>query len=163
MSGMLTFVLIVVSIIIIIAVIMQPSKDGGLGGLASGGVTDSVFGAGRNEFLTKATWVLMGIFLIGSLTLAKMETSQRLAKESEINKKSAAEEMDLSKDSSKVEDGLKAATEDAAEKIEVQKTDVEKTDVEKTEVKKDAAADVKAVEEKAKEETPKVDSPATDK
>ena len=148
MSGFLTLVLVIVSIVIVIAVIMQPSKDGGLGGLASGGVTDSVFGAGRNEFLTKATWGLMVVFLIGSLTLAKMETSQRLAKESEINKKSAAEEIDLSEAPAEPKAEVKAAGETLEKKVE-----------EATE----KATEVKPEVEKAKEEAPKVEPPATDK
>ncbi|MCH2204815.1 MAG: preprotein translocase subunit SecG [Lentisphaerales bacterium] len=150
MSGFLTFVLVIVSIVIVIAVIMQPSKDGGLGGLASGGVTDSVFGAGRNEFLTKATWVLMVVFLAGSLALAKMETSQRLAKESEVNKKSAAEEIDLGDDiTAEPKSAIESTGENVAPKVE-----------EKIE---EVAPVAKPEAEKAKEEAPKVEPPATDK
>ena len=150
MSGFLTLVLVIISIVIVIAVIMQPSKDGGLGGLASGGVTDSVFGAGRNEFLTKATWILMVIFLAGSLALAKMETSQRLAKENEVNKKSAAEEIDLGEDKTAEP---KAAIEATGENVDPKVEDK----------KEEASTEVKPEAEKAEEEAPKVDPPATDK
>lgn len=157
MIGFLTFVLVIISVVIVVAVIMQPSKDGGLGGLASGGVTDSVFGAGRNEFLTKATWGLMVVFLAGSLALAKMETNQRLAKESEINKKSAAEEIDLSEATEEApKEEIKATADSIEKKVEEATTDVK----EKAE---DAASEVKDAVEAVKEEAPKVEPPATDK
>ena len=156
MIGFLTFVLVIISVVIVVAVIMQPSKDGGLGGLASGGVTDSVFGAGRNEFLTKATWGLMVVFLAGSLALAKMETNQRLAKESEINKKSAAEEIDLSEATEAPKEEIKATADSIEKKVEEATTDVK----EKAE---ETASEVKDAVEAVKEEAPKVELPATDK
>ncbi|MCM8530341.1 MAG: preprotein translocase subunit SecG, partial [Lentisphaeraceae bacterium] len=116
MSGFLTIVLVIVSIVIVFVVIMQPSKDGGLGGLSNGGAADSVLGTGGNAFLTKATWMLMAIFLISSLALAKRETSARIAKESAINKKSAIEEIDLKDDAPEATDVLKSATTDAENK-----------------------------------------------
>ena len=91
MSIFLTAIIVITALIIIFVVIMQPSKDGGLGGLASGGVTDSVFGAGRNEFLAKATWVLLIIFLVTSVALAKHITTEKDALEREQTQKSEAE------------------------------------------------------------------------
>ena len=91
MDTFLTATIVITAIILTFIIIMQPSKDGGLGGLSSGGVTDSVFGTGRNEFLTKLTWVLMIVFLSASLGLAKSITEANSAKEEAMAVKSAGE------------------------------------------------------------------------
>ncbi len=94
MSLFLTVIIVISAILIVFAVIMQPSKDGGLSGLASGGVTDSVFGTGRNEFLTKTTWWLLAIFLVSCLVLAKNKTREHNEKETNINTRSSLEKVD---------------------------------------------------------------------
>lgn len=165
MSGFLTIVLVIVSIVIVFVVIMQPSKDGGLGGLSNGGAADSVLGTGGNAFLTKATWWLMAIFLISSLALAKRETSARIAKESAINKKSAIEEIDLKGDTPDASGAaLKSATTDAEKKAAAKTEETTKkveTAVEglkkEVETKKADAEKVEA----PKVELPKVETPAT--
>ncbi|MCM8528455.1 MAG: preprotein translocase subunit SecG [Lentisphaeraceae bacterium] len=150
MDGFLTTVIVISAILIVFAVIMQPSKDGGLGGLASGGVTDSVFGTNRNEFLAKTTWWLMAIFLISSIVLAKHKTRAHNEKEAEINTRSKAEEVS----DSKVEDALNKA---AATKEET-KADAEKKvdDIKKAVEEKAAEAQKEAAEAKTETET-KVD------
>lgn len=169
MSGFLTAVIIISAIFIVIAVIMQPSKDGGLGGLASGGVTDSVFGTNRNEFLAKTTWWLLAIFLISSLVLAKHKTREHNEKEKEINTRSMAEEVSATKKADvnledakeNVDKALKEATDDLkksenktgnlVEEIKNDAVTVEEK-VEKTveEIKKEALK----IEEKAEEVKP---------
>lgn len=138
MDVFLTTVIIVSAVLIVFAVIMQPSKDGGLGGLASGGVTDSVFGTNRNDFLAKTTWWLMAIFLISSIVLAKHKTRTHNEKEAEINTRSKAEEVS----GSKVDTTLNDAKTDADAKAEEVKSDADavKTDAESKveEIKKDA-------------------------
>jgi len=150
MSGFLTAVIIISAIFIVIAVIMQPSKDGGLGGLASGGVTDSVFGTNRNEFLAKTTWWLMAIFLISSLVLAKHKTREHNEKEREINTRSMAEEVNTKKADTNLED----AKEDTGKALEEAKKELKTTEekVDKTveEIKKEAIK----IEEKAEETKP---------
>jgi len=131
MSTFLTVVIVISAIFIVFAVILQPSKDGGLGGLASGGVTDSVFGTNRNEFLAKTTWWLMAIFLISSIVLAKHRTTEHEENEAEINTRSNIEEMGETKsteskiknDAGAVEKTIDEAKKDAAEtKGAVEKT-----------------------------------------
>lgn len=117
MSGFLTAVIVISAIFIVFAVIMQPSKDGGLGGLASGGVTDSVFGTNRNEFLAKTTWWLLAIFLISSLVLAKHKTREHNEREQEINTRSKVEEASEKKVVPSIEDSKKN-TENKSEEIE---------------------------------------------
>ena len=140
MDVFLTTVIVISAILIVFAVIMQPSKDGGLGGLASGGVTDSVFGTNRNEFLAKTTWWLMAIFLISSIVLAKHKTRTHNEKEAEINTRSKAEEVS----DSKVEDALNKAKADA---------DATKTDAttKVDDVKKEADAETEEIKKEAEE------------
>lgn len=140
MDVFLTTVIVISAILIVFAVIMQPSKDGGLGGLASGGVTDSVFGTNRNDFLAKTTWWLMAIFLISSIVLAKHKTRTHNEKEAEINTRSKAEEVS----DSKIEDALnKAKSAAEAEKTDAEGKAVEvkeEVDAKAEEIKKDAEA-----------------------
>ena len=140
MDVFLTTVIVISAILIVFAVIMQPSKDGGLGGLASGGVTDSVFGTNRNEFLAKTTWWLMAIFLISSIVLAKHKTRTHNEKEAEINTRSKAGEVS----DSKVEDALNKAKADA---------DATKTDAttKVDDVKKEADAKTEEIKKEAEE------------
>jgi protein translocase SecG subunit len=156
MDSFLMLVIIICALIITVAVIMQPSKDGGLGGLASGGVTNSVLGANRNDFLAKSTWWLMGIFLISSIALAKHQTRERNEAQEKLTKQSIIEEADTGsgQESSIKPDPAKGDIEKAVEDIKkdgVEKVDDAKSDVEKAveDIKKDGeeGAD-KAADEK---------------
>ena len=48
--GILTFVLILVSIFLVLIVLMQKSKDGGMGAALGGGAAEAAFGADTNAF-----------------------------------------------------------------------------------------------------------------
>jgi preprotein translocase subunit SecG len=54
--GILTFVLVVVSLLLILVVLMQKAKsDGGMGSAMGGGVAEATFGADTSNVLSKAT------------------------------------------------------------------------------------------------------------
>ncbi|MFZ9682975.1 MAG: preprotein translocase subunit SecG [Cephaloticoccus sp.] len=54
--GILTFILILVSVVLILLVLMQKAKnDGGAGAALGGGMTESAFGADTNNVLSKST------------------------------------------------------------------------------------------------------------
>lgn len=54
--GILTFVLILISVFLILLVLAQKAKnDGGMGAALGGGMTESAFGADTNNVLTKLT------------------------------------------------------------------------------------------------------------
>ena len=53
--GILTFVLILVSIFLVLIVLMQKSKDGGIGSALGGGAAEAAFGADTNNVLVQAT------------------------------------------------------------------------------------------------------------
>ena len=71
--GLLTFVLVLVSFVLIFLVLIQlPKKDAGAGVAFGGGATDALFGAGSGTVLTKTTKYAGTIFfvlciLVGSL------------------------------------------------------------------------------------------------
>ena len=65
----------IVSIALIAVVVLQSGKGGGLGGSIGGGAADSVLGGkkkGLDEYLSKATMVLGGLFAVITLSLVKL-------------------------------------------------------------------------------------------
>jgi preprotein translocase subunit SecG len=64
MFGVLIFIEIIVSILLMAVVLMQSSKGGGLAGSISGGQMGTVFGVRRTaDFLSKATITLAAVFI----------------------------------------------------------------------------------------------------
>ena len=58
-------VLFIVSFLLIIAVLMQASKGGGLAGVMAGGQVGTMFGVRRTaDFLSNATAILAGAFIV---------------------------------------------------------------------------------------------------
>ena len=53
--GILTFILILVSLFLVLIVLMQKSKDGGMGAALGGGAAEAAFGADTNNVLVQAT------------------------------------------------------------------------------------------------------------
>lgn len=60
--GILTFVLIIVSIFLVLVVLAQKSKDGGMGAALGGGAAEAAFGADTANVLTKVTKYLAILF-----------------------------------------------------------------------------------------------------
>jgi len=70
MYGFLLGVEIIISIILIISVLMQSSKGGGLAGTFGGANLGTVFGVRRTaDFLSRTTTILATIFLLLSLVV----------------------------------------------------------------------------------------------
>jgi len=53
--GVFTFALILVSLFLVLVVLMQKSKDGGMGAAMGGGVVEATFGADSENVLAKTT------------------------------------------------------------------------------------------------------------
>ena len=72
--GLLVAFHILVAIMLITVILLQPSKgEGGLGTAFGGGSASSVFGGrGATTFLSKATGVLVAIFLVLSVAISLM-------------------------------------------------------------------------------------------
>ena len=73
-ESLIKFLHIIVSIILILAVLLQPGKSGDLGSMFGGGSSESVFGsAGAVPFLAKLTRILGIVFFVTSLSLGYFE------------------------------------------------------------------------------------------
>ena len=76
---MFTFLAVVYTIVclfLILVVLLQAGKGGGMGAAFGGGATQQVFGgAGAGNFLTRLTWASAVLFMVLSGTLAYMSSS----------------------------------------------------------------------------------------
>ena len=70
---------ILVAFVLMAVVLMQSGKGGGLSNaFGGGGGNQTLFGGrGAVDFLGKATWVLGGLFMVTSLTLAVLSGDRR--------------------------------------------------------------------------------------
>src|SRR3954468_23434288 len=66
---LLTGVLILVSLFLILVVLMQKSKDGGMGAALGGGAAEAAFGADTSNVLSKSTIYAAVIFFILAFVL----------------------------------------------------------------------------------------------
>ena len=67
--GLLTFILILVSLFLVMVVLMQKSKDGGMGAALGGGAAEAAFGADTSNVLSKSTIYGAVIFFVLAFTL----------------------------------------------------------------------------------------------
>jgi preprotein translocase subunit SecG len=75
--GILIGLEVLVSIVMIIAILLQPS-DGGLGTAFGGGGSQALFGGrGATHFLSKLTGVLAGVFFVLSISIALITSTQK--------------------------------------------------------------------------------------
>mgnify|MGYP001100205394 CR=1 FL=1 len=75
--GTLIVLEIIVSILLTLVILVQPSKGGGgLGGALGGGMGEQLFGARTGNVLTKATVILATVFLVNTLGLAFLYSRQ---------------------------------------------------------------------------------------
>lgn len=74
--GFLVALFIAVCFFLVIIILVQQSK-GGMGIGAMGGSTQMLFGgSGGQDLFQKITWVLVAIFMLGSLALSLMRSSE---------------------------------------------------------------------------------------
>jgi preprotein translocase subunit SecG len=71
----LTVVHVLACAFLILVVLLQPGKSGGLGLFSSPAATQVFGGRGAGNILTKITWVTTVIFFLTSVTLAFLSTS----------------------------------------------------------------------------------------
>jgi preprotein translocase subunit SecG len=75
MYGLLLTLHIVICFALIVVVLLQSGKGGGLAGGAFGGTAQTVFGGrGANDFMTRATMFLGAAFFVTSMALALMSS-----------------------------------------------------------------------------------------
>jgi preprotein translocase subunit SecG len=67
---------ILVCLVLMLVVLIQPGKSGGLGAALGGAGAQQIFGGrGAGNFLSRTTWIAMGVFFLTSITLAYISTS----------------------------------------------------------------------------------------
>lgn len=67
--GILTFVLVLVSLFLVLVVLMQKSKDGGIGSALGGGAAEAAFGAETNNVLSRSTIFASILFFVLAFVL----------------------------------------------------------------------------------------------
>jgi preprotein translocase subunit SecG len=71
MATLVTVIHVFVCLFLVLTVLLQPGKGGGMGGAFGGGSTQGVFGgSGGSSLLRKATVFIAAIFMLSSMTLA---------------------------------------------------------------------------------------------
>jgi len=68
-SLFLAIVFVIVAFLLIVLVLIQSGREGGLGGMMAGGM-QTPFGARSGDIVTKTTAVLVGIFMAGAIFLS---------------------------------------------------------------------------------------------
>lgn len=82
----LTVLHVIVCLVVMLVVLIQPGKSGGLGAALGGAGAQQIFGGrGAGNFLSRTTWIAASVFFVTSITLAYISTStgdslQNLAK-----------------------------------------------------------------------------------
>jgi preprotein translocase subunit SecG len=72
----LTVLHIIVCLMLMLVVLIQPGKSGGLGAALGGAGAQQIFGGrGAGNFLTRTTWIAASVFFVTSVTLAYLSTS----------------------------------------------------------------------------------------
>ena len=73
--GFLYVVEVLVCLLLVLVVILQKPKEGGLGGAIGGGMLEASLGADAGNVLIKTTAVLGAIFLLNTLILARLTST----------------------------------------------------------------------------------------
>lgn len=72
----ITVLHVIVCLMLMLVVLIQPGKSGGLGAALGGAGAAQIFGGrGAGNFLTKTTWIAATVFFLTSVTLAYVSTS----------------------------------------------------------------------------------------
>jgi preprotein translocase subunit SecG len=75
MTTLLSVIHVFVCLFLILVVLLQQGRGGGLGG-AFGGTTQQVFGGrGAGNFMTRVTWACAMVFILTSVSLAYIASS----------------------------------------------------------------------------------------
>jgi preprotein translocase subunit SecG len=67
-----TVIFLILAILLVILILLQSDKSAGMGIL--GGSSQSTFGSSTADIITKITGVMVGLFMLGSLGLAVLES-----------------------------------------------------------------------------------------
>ncbi|HEY3495000.1 MAG TPA: preprotein translocase subunit SecG [Polyangiaceae bacterium] len=81
----LTVMHVLACLFLILVILIQPGKSGGMGVFGTAGAQQVFGGRGAGNFITKTTWATAGLFFATSVTLAYLSSSsdEALLKKSE--------------------------------------------------------------------------------
>jgi preprotein translocase subunit SecG len=106
-----TVLFLILCVLLVIIILLQSDKSAGMGIL--GGSSQSAFGSSTADVISKATGIMIGLFMLGSLGLAALESNRSdnlrkdlLKSESAQKSKTAAEEAKKLPENKKAEDNL---------------------------------------------------------
>jgi preprotein translocase subunit SecG len=87
-----TVVHVVACLFLMVVVLLQPGKSGGLGAFTGAAATQVFGGRGAGNILTKTTWITATVFFLTSVSLAYMSSSsdESLQKRSKAQTESSA-------------------------------------------------------------------------
>lgn len=71
----LTVLHVIACTFLILVILIQPGKSGGMGIFGAAGAQQVFGGRGAGNFLTKTTWATAGVFFATSVTLAYLSSS----------------------------------------------------------------------------------------
>ncbi|HEX6767612.1 MAG TPA: preprotein translocase subunit SecG [Polyangiaceae bacterium] len=71
----LTVMHVLACMFLILVILIQPGKSGGMGIFGSAGAQQVFGGRGAGNFLTKTTWATATVFFVTSITLAYLSSS----------------------------------------------------------------------------------------
>ncbi|OHD63832.1 MAG: preprotein translocase subunit SecG [Spirochaetes bacterium RBG_13_51_14] len=72
--ALLSVIFLILCVLLVIIILLQSDKSAGMGIL--GGSSQSAFGSSTADVITKATGVMIGLFMIGSMGLSALESSR---------------------------------------------------------------------------------------
>ncbi len=70
----ISVIFLLLCVLLVVLILLQSDKSAGMGIL--GGSSQSAFGSSTADVITKATGIMVGLFMVGSLGLATMESSR---------------------------------------------------------------------------------------
>ena len=73
--GLLYVVEVIVCLMLVLVVLLQKPKEGGLGGAIGGGMLEASLGADAGNVLIKTTAILGAVFLLNTLVLARLTST----------------------------------------------------------------------------------------
>jgi preprotein translocase subunit SecG len=82
--SILTVLFLILCVLLVIIILLQSDKSAGMGIL--GGSSQSAFGSSTADVISKATGVMIGLFMLGSLGLAALESSRSDSLQNELLK-----------------------------------------------------------------------------
>ncbi len=75
---------LILCVLLVILILLQSDKSAGMGIL--GGSSQSAFGSSTADVITKATAIMIGLFMVGSLGLASLESNRQSKLKKELLK-----------------------------------------------------------------------------